>query len=328
MRLLSAEDVRQAVPMTAAIDAVEAAFVSLATDQAEVPLRTHIPAPEHEGMSLFMPARINDPAAPALGMKVVSIFPRNFGHGLPTINALVNLFDPQTGQALAVLDGTYLTALRTGAASGVATRHLARADAHVLALFGAGGQALSQALAVCAVRPIERIWLVNRSRERAQLLAARMRGAGLTLDLRIAASNAQALAEADVICTATSAPSPLFSDSMLKPGTHINAIGAYKPSMAEVPAASVARARVFVDQTEAAWAEAGDLIQARDVGLINANHLAGELGAVAAGFLAGRMSVEELTLFKSVGSAAQDLAVASLALTHANALGLGVTWER
>ncbi|PDW03579.1 ornithine cyclodeaminase family protein [Candidatus Viridilinea mediisalina] len=328
MRLLSAEDVRQAVPMTAAIDAVEAAFVSLASNQAEVPLRTHIPAPEHEGMSLFMPARINDPAVSALGVKVVSIFPRNLGRGLPTINALVNLFDPQTGQALAVLDGTYLTALRTGAASGVATRHLARADARVLALFGAGAQAMPQALAVCAVRPIERIWLVNRSRERAQLLAARMRGAGLTLDLRLATSSEQALAEADVVCTATSALHPLFSDPMLKPGTHINAIGAYKPTMAEVPPASVARARVFVDQTEAAWAEAGDLIQARDAGLISSNHLAGEIGAVAAGFLAGRISAEEITLFKSVGSAAQDLAVATLAVARAHALGLGteVAW--
>ncbi|RRR65722.1 MAG: ornithine cyclodeaminase [Candidatus Viridilinea halotolerans] len=326
MRLLSAEDVRQAVPMAAAIDAVEAAFISLAAGEADVPLRTHIAAPTHAGMSLFMPARINAPAAPALGMKVVSIFPHNLGLGPPTINALVNLFDPTTGQPVAVVDGTYLTALRTGAASGVATRYLARADARVLALFGAGAQALPQALAVCAVRPIERIWLVNRSRERAQLLAARMRGAGLTLDLRIAPSVAQALAEADVVCTATSASTPLFDDAMLKAGTHINAIGAYKPTMAEVPGATVARARVFVDQTAAAWAEAGDLIQAREAGLISSEHLAGEIGSVAAGLLAGRRDTEAITLFKSVGNAAQDLAVASLALARANELGLGVVW--
>jgi ornithine cyclodeaminase/alanine dehydrogenase-like protein (mu-crystallin family) len=324
MRILSADDVRRAVPMAAAIDAVEAAFVSLSSGQAEAPLRAHLASPEHEGLSLFMPARIAGPGAPALGLKVVSIFPRNMGRGEPTISALVNIFDPQTGRPLAVLDGTYLTALRTGAASGVATRHMARPEARVLALFGAGAQALPQALAVCAVRPIERIWLVNRSRERAQLLAARMRGAGLTLDLRIAPSVEQALAEADIVCTATAAPTPLFADAALRPGTHINGVGAYQPTMAEVPAATVARARVVVDQLAAAWAEAGDLIQAREAGLISAEHVLGELGAVAAGRLVGRTSPEEITFFKSVGNAVQDVAVASLALARAAELGLGV----
>jgi ornithine cyclodeaminase/alanine dehydrogenase-like protein (mu-crystallin family) len=324
MRILSADDVRQAVPMAAAIDAVEAAFVSLSAGQAEAPLRAHLATPEREGMSLFMPARIAAPGIPALGLKVVSIFPRNIGRGEPTIYALVNVFDPESGRPLAVLDGTYLTALRTGAASGVATRHMARPEARVLALFGAGAQALPQALAVCAVRPIERIWLVNRSRERAQLLAARMRGAGLTLDLRIAPSVEQALAEADIVCTATSAATPLFADAALRPGTHINGVGSYQPSMAEVPAATVARARVVVDQTAAAWAEAGDLIQARDAGLITPDHVLGELGAVAAGRLSGRTSPDEVTFFKSVGNAVQDVAVASLALARAAELGLGV----
>lgn len=310
--------------MAAAIEAVEAAFVSLSTGQAEAPLRAHIATPEREATSFFMPARIAGPGAPALGLKVVSVFPHNRQRGEPSIYALVNLFDPATGRPLAVLDGTYLTALRTGAASGVATRHLARPDARVLALFGAGVQALPQALAVCAVRPIERIWLVNRSRDHAQLLAARMRGAGLTLDLRIAPSVEQALAEADVVCTATSSPTPLFADAALRPGTHINGIGSFKPTMAEVPAATVARARVLVDQTQAAWAEAGDLIQARDAGLISADYLAGEIGAVAAGLLAGRTHPAEITFFKSVGNAAQDVAVARLALDRASELGLGV----
>jgi ornithine cyclodeaminase len=225
---------------------------------------------------------------------------------------------------VAVLDGTYLTALRTGAASGVATRHMARPDARVLALFGAGAQALPQAQAVCAVRPIERIWIVNRNRDRAQLLAARMRNAGMTLDLRIAPSVEQALAEADVVCTATSSPTPLFADAALRPGTHINAVGAYKPTMAEVPPETVARARVAVDQIQAAWAEAGDLVQARDAGLIDEGHLASEIGAVVAGRVAGRTDTAQITLFKSVGNAAQDVAVAALALARAEELGLGV----
>lgn len=324
MRVLSGDDVRKAVPMAAAIDAVEGAFVRLSSGQAEVPLRTHITTPEREATSFFMPARLAGPGPGALGLKVVSVFPHNLGRGEPSIYALVAVLDPATGRALAVLDGTYLTALRTGAASGVATRHMARPDARVLALFGAGAQALPQALAVCAVRPIERIWLVNRNRDRAQLLAARMRHEGMTLDLRIAPSVEQALAEADVICTATSSPTPLFPDGALRAGAHINAVGAYKPTMAEVPGATVARARVVVDQRAAAWAEAGELVQARDAGLIGEDDLAGELGEVAAGTLAGRTDEAQITMFKSVGNAAQDVAVAALALERATALGLGV----
>jgi ornithine cyclodeaminase len=270
-----------------------------------------------------MPARLGG-QQPGLGLKVVSVFPHNPDRGEPSIYALVTLLDPETGRPLAVLDGTYLTALRTGAASGVATRHLARPEARTLALFGAGAQALPQALAVCAERPIQRIWLVNRNRDRAQLLAARMRGAGMTLDIRIAPSVEQALAEADVICTATSAPTPLFSDAVLREGTHINAVGSYQPSMAEIPAATVARARVVVDQRQAAWAEAGDLIQARDAGLFGESQVAGELGAIAAGTLPGRSGPAEITLFKSVGNAVQDIAVAALALARAEELGLGV----
>ncbi len=321
MRVLSGADVRNAVAMPAAIDAVEQAFARLSAGQAEVPLRAHIATPEKQGISFFMPARIADEA---LGLKVVSVFPQNIGRGEPTIYALVTLLDPATGRPLAVLDGTYLTALRTGAASGVATRHMARRDARTLAIFGVGAQALTQIQTVCAVRPIDNIWIVNRTRDRAALLAARLRGEGFKGDLRIAATSAQALAEADVICTATSAPTPLFNDAELRPGTHINGVGSYKPTMAEVPPATVARARLIVDQREAAWAEAGDLVQARDAGLIDASHVAGELGEVVAGGVVGRADDTEITFFKSVGNAVQDLAVAGLVLARAAELNLGV----
>jgi ornithine cyclodeaminase len=307
--------------MPAAIDAVEQAFARLSAGRAEVPLRAHISTPEQAGISFFMPARI---AGESLGLKVVSVFPHNIGRGEPTIYALVTLLDPATGRPLAVLDGTYLTALRTGAASGVATRHMARPDARTLAIFGVGAQAMPQIQAVCAVRPIDNIWIVNRTRDRAALLAARLRGEGFKGDIRIAATPAQALAEADVICTATASPTPLFNDSDLRPGTHINGVGSYKPNMAEVPAATVARARLIVDQREAAWAEAGDLVQARDAGLIDASHVAGELGEVAAGGVPGRADDSEITFFKSVGNAVQDLAVASLVLARAAELNLGV----
>ncbi|MEI7644369.1 MAG: ornithine cyclodeaminase [Chloroflexales bacterium] len=325
MRVLSGDDVRRAVPMSAAIDVVEAAFARLSDGGAVVPLRTRLEAPEREGVSLFMPARIIGGASAALGIKVVSIFPQNArDHAEPTIYALVSLFDPETGRPLAVIDGTSLTALRTGAASGVATRHMARAEAHRLAIFGAGAQALPQILAVCAVRPIDIVWIVNRSRDRATRLATRLRSEGYLGDVMIASSAAQALAAADIVCTATSAPTPLFHDADLRPGTHINAVGSYKPTMAEVPGETVARARLIVDQRAAAWAEAGELVQARAAGLIDVGHVIGEIGEVVYGPLPGRTSADQITMFKSVGNAVQDLAVGTLALAHAEGRGLGV----
>lgn len=324
MRVLSADDVRRAVPMAAAVDAVEQAFVALSTGHAEVPLRAHIATPEREAISFFMPARVAGAGGESLGLKVVSVFPQNQARGEPSIYALVALFDPTSGRPLAVLDGTYLTALRTGAASGVATRHMARPEARTLALFGAGAQALPQALAVLAVRPIERVWLVNRTRARAEALGARLAAEGFAGEIRIAAGPEEALAEADVVCAATSASTPIFRDEWLRPGTHINGVGAFKPSMAELPPATVARARVVVDQRKAAWAEAGDLIQARDAGLFDEGQVAGELGEVAAGLVAGRTGPSEITCFKSVGNAAQDLAVGALALARAAELGLGM----
>lgn len=324
MRILSADDVRRAVPMSAAIDAVAAAFASLVAGKATVPLRTPIEAVEYDAVSLFMPARIEDGLSAALGLKVVSVFPQNAHRAEPTIYALVNLFDPATGKPLAVLDGTYLTTLRTGAVSGVATQYMARADAHRLAVFGAGAQALPQILAVCAVRPIDTIWIINRTHDRAALLAARLRSEGYRGDVQIAPSSSQALAEADIVCTATSSATPLFEDADLRPGTHINAVGAYKPSMAEIPVTTVARARLIVDQRAAAWAEAGDLVQAREAGLIDESHVVGEVGALVHGQLPGRTSDDQITLFKSVGNAVQDLAVGVLALARAIELGLGV----
>jgi ornithine cyclodeaminase len=322
MRFLSADDVRRAVPMTAAIDAVEAAFIALSNGNAAVPLRTHIEIPERAATSFFMPAHIAGPT-PALGLKVVSVFPQNLANNEPSIYALVTLLDAGTGRPTAVLDGTYLTALRTGAASGVATRHMARPEARTLAHFGAGGQALHQILAVCAARPIERVWIVNRTAERARALAERLRAEGLAAEIRIAAGPAEALAEADIICAATSSPTPVFEDAWLRPGTHINGVGSFKPTMAELPGATVARARVVVDQRKAAWSEAGDLLQARAAGLIDEGQVAGEIGEVAAGRVAGRTGPDEITLFKSVGNAAQDVAVAALALARAKELGLG-----
>lgn len=329
MYILSANDVRQAVPMADAIDAVAGAFAQLSSGTATVPLRAHISVPEHDATSFFMPAYLPPQDATAtgsLGLKVVSVFPHNIARtGAPSIHAAVLLLDPATGIPQALLDGTYLTALRTGASSGVATRFMARPDAKVLALFGAGGQADMQVLAVCTARPIERVWIHNRTRARAEALRERLLalGAPIPADIQIADSPKQALAEADVVCCATSAATPVFEDADVRPGTHINGVGSYNPRLAEMPAATIARALLVVDQRKAAWAEAGDLIQARDAGLIEESHVAAELGDVVAGRALGRTSDEQITCFKSVGNAVQDLAVGQLALQRAIERTLG-----
>jgi ornithine cyclodeaminase len=322
MLILSAADVRRAAPMPAAIDAVAGAFAQLSGGQASVPLRVPIGQAQHDAHTFFMPAHLA--GSSALGLKVVSVFPHNRErHGLPSIHALVVLLDAETGRPLAAMDGTYLTALRTGAASGAATPALARPDARVLAIFGAGAQAPAQVLAVCAARPIERVLIVNRSPERAEQLVETLRAEGLAADLAVAESPRAALAEADVVCCATSARAPLFADADVRPGTHINGVGSFTPEMAEVPPETVGRARVVIDQRAGAWAEGGDLIQAREAGLLDESR-AVELGDVIAGRAAGRAADDEITFFKSVGNAAQDVAVGQLALEQARRLGLGV----
>lgn len=325
MHILTAEDVRRAVPIAAAVDAVAGAFAQLSTGHATVPLRLPIAQDQYDSHTFFMPAHLagadGNPAA--LGLKVVSVFPHNpASYGLPTINALVALFDPSSGLPLAVMDGRYLTALRTGAASGAATRALARPDARVLAMFGAGAQAPFQVLAVCAVRSIKRVVIVNRSRARAETLIAELATHGIQAELTIAGSAAEALAEADVVCCATSSPAPLFDDHYIRPGTHINGVGSFTPAMAEVPVATIARARVVVDQRSAAWSESGDLLAAHAAGVLEQQRIT-ELGEILSGQAPGRANNAEVTFFKSVGNAVQDLAVGQLALDGARRLGLG-----
>ena len=334
MLILTHDDLRRALPMEAAMEAVAGAFAAFSGGRADMPLRPRVAVPPQDGIALFMPAYLagnggdggDTRDSGALGVKAVMVFPHNEQrHGLPAIAALVLLFDAANGQPLALLDGGYLTALRTGAASGVATRLMARADTHVLALFGAGAQALCQVWAVCVARSIERVWIVNRTRERAEKLAGELRafGAPVPEDVRVVRGASEALAEADIVCCATASPTPVFADADLWAGTHINGIGSYRPDMREVPGETVARARVVVDSRAAAWAEAGDLIGARDEGRIQEGHVVAELGEVVAGRVAGREDAGQITLFKSVGIAVQDVAAAHAAYARASALGVG-----
>lgn len=320
VRILTRQDVEKALPMPQAIEAVKRAFAQLSAGQADMPLRTALDVPRHNGVTLFMPAYL--PHDDAMALKIVSVFDDNPHKGLPLIHALVVVVDAETGAPAAVMDGTYLTALRTGAASGAATELLARPNARVAAIFGAGAQGHVQLEAVCAARPIEEAWIYDVESERAERYADEM-GQLLGRDVWVAATPAQAVRRADVICTATTSSSPVFDDADLRPGTHINAIGAYTPQMQEIPPQTVLRAKVVIDHHEAALAEAGDLLIPMNRGLMSADHVYAELGEIVVGDKPGRESPEEITLFKSVGVAVQDVAAAAAVLEAAQTMGLG-----
>jgi ornithine cyclodeaminase len=236
----------------------------------------------------------------------------------------VLVFDPETGQAIALLEGSALTAIRTGAASGAAIDLLSRRDSKIVAVFGAGAQGRTQLEAACAARKIETAFIFDADIDKAQAFAEELKGkSGMTKDIRVAPDAREAIENADIICTATTSTKPVFDDRHLKAGTHVSAVGSYTPEMQEIPAETVQRARVFVDSRTAALEEAGDLIQPMRAGLFDESHICGELGEVVLGRIPGRQSDEEITYFKSVGIAVQDAMAAQLALTNASKMNIG-----
>ncbi len=320
LRFLAARDVVQALPMKEAIEAMKQAFRQLSAGQAVVPLRSHLETADPQGDVLFMPSYL--PADRRVGIKIITLYGGNATLALPRIQAIMIVLDATNGVPLAVMDGTSLTAIRTGAASGAATDLLARPDAAVAAIFGAGPQARTQLEGVCAVRAIRRARVFDVSADRAAAFAREM-GERLGIPIEAAGSSSQALAEADVVCAATTSPTPIFDDRDLASGAHINAIGSYKPHVREIPPETVCRARVVVDHLPSALAEAGDLLIPMSQGLFGKEHIYAELGEIVAGKKKGRESETEITFFKSVGVAVQDLAAAGRVLANAERLGLG-----
>ncbi len=324
IRILTAEDVGRALPMDAAIAGMKEAYRQLSVGEATVPLRSRIEMNSGSRVALFMPAAMHGDAADGLAIKVVSVFSENPARGLPLIHAVVLVLEADSGRPLALLEGGTLTAIRTGAGSGAATDLLARPDAATLAIFGCGVQARTQLRAVCTVRAIKRGAVYNPDPAEADGFVTEMRGQGpIPNDLRVAASPQQALAGADIICTATTSSSPVFDGADLKPGMHINAVGAFTPEMQEVDAETIRRALVVVDSREGVLAEAGDLIAPIRAGVVTEEHIHAELGEIVAGEKPGRASPEQITYFKSCGVAVQDVAAAQIALAGAEQLGLG-----
>jgi ornithine cyclodeaminase len=295
--VIGAEELRARLPMGTAVDALEEAFRTL--DPTGGPLRTHVETPH--GSLLLMPAF----GQAGVGVKLVSLTPANPERGLPFIHASYVLFDAETQAPDAVLDGSALTALRTGAVSGLATRFLSPQDAQRLIVFGAGVQARSHLEAMCAVRRVTDLVVVSRSRGAAEALVKEGLGRGLTARL----GEPEAVREADLVCTCTTAEEPVFDGSWLPAGVHINAVGAYRPETRELDTESVRRARVVVETREVALAEAGELLIPIREGAIAADHVAADLAETVRGADV-RRSPDDVTLFKSVGMAFEDLVVA------------------
>lgn len=300
MRLIGAEELRRALPVGEAIDALERAF---ARGVPAAPLRSHQETPG--GGLLLMPAV----GPEGVGVKLVTVTPGNPGRGLPLIHAVYVLFDPATQAPVALLDGAALTALRTGAVSGLATRHLARPDARRLVVFGAGVQARAHLEAMRAVRPVERVVVVSRTTDRAEVLVAEARASGLAAEL----GEPGAVARADLVCTCTTSPTPVLDGNRLSAGAHVNAVGAFTPETRELDDETVRRARVVVEDRAVALAEAGDLLIPMRAGLIGEDHIRADLVELCRGARV-REGPEDVTVFKSVGMAVEDLVVAAAAL--------------
>jgi ornithine cyclodeaminase/alanine dehydrogenase-like protein (mu-crystallin family) len=323
--ILSRADVQRSLDMTEAINAMRLAFGALYTDHAQAPQRLAVDLPE-KSLALLMPSLLQTNQQHMFGLKVVTIVPQNLSRNMPRIFASILLLDATTGQTIAIMEGGWLTAMRTGAVSGLATELLARKDAGVLALFGAGAQAPTQVLAIHTVRPLREVRVVNRNDTHYHDLVQSLQ---LLLGpacppIRRALSSKDALTGASLVACATVSTTPLFSWNEIAPGTHINAIGAFTPEMCEVDPVTLAHARIVVDQREAALTEAGDLIQPLAAGLISGPATWQELGELVIGKHPGRQTAAEVTFFKSVGIAVQDVAVASYVYQKACSLGIGI----
>ncbi len=324
LRVLSAADVRQALPMSDAIEAMRRAYGQLSAEQAEVPLRTRLET--DQGTVLLMPAFLKQ--SRELGFKLVSIWGDNPAKGLPAIVAVAMVLDPDTGQPVALINGEMLTYLRTGAGGGLATDLLARPDASVVAVFGSGVQARAQLEAACTVRQIREVRIFGIIPSAVEEFAAEVRDwPNAPQMVLIAGSRNEAVQGADIIITATTAVTPVFDGRYLSPGAHITAVGSYRPDMQEVDEETVRRARIVVDSLPACLAEAGDLLIPLSKHVISKADICDEIGQIVNGEKQGRQSPDEITMFETVGVAVQDAAAAAQILRAAEAQGLGAIVE-
>ena len=319
MRILAREDLEALLPPGDVIAAVERAFRERAAGRAPALPRAVLPMERH-GVFLAMVSAL--PRLGALGTKLVTVVEGNRKRGLPTIHASYVLSDPENGAPLALMEAGFLTAVRTGATSALAARHLARPDSRVLTCFGAGVQARFQLLCMKAVLPLAEVRVVGRDAQRAAAFVEAMaRELGIAVSRYI--DRKAAVRGADVVTCATTSPRPVFSGRDLGPGCHVDLVGSFRPTTREADTMTIRKSRVVVDTYEGAWEEAGDLLIPIKAGAITRRHVKADLAEVVAGSRPGRTSPREITLFKSVGFAPEDAVTARLAYDRAVAAGIG-----
>lgn len=328
MLIFTRHEIESLLTINDVITAVESGFAQLSAGGVVMPQRVPTQVAPYGGMHLSMPVFVSgDPGIPGepgtLSIKAITVYPDNpTQYGLPMVQGVVLLYDAVNGKLLAMMDAEAITAMRTGAASGVATKHLARSDASTVLLFGAGAVGPAQLAAVCAVRPIQKAFVITKSGNKDAEFCDKM-AQTLGIEVEPTRNPQSAIRNSDILCLATTSYTPLFDGAWLQPGTHINGVGSYNAKMREVDTTTVRRARVFVDRIQAAQNEAGDLLIPITNGEITLDHIAGELGQVINGTIAGRSNAEEITFFKSVGTAMQDAVTASVVYRKALAQGVG-----
>jgi alanine dehydrogenase len=322
---LSKNDVESVLTMREAIESVERAFQEYGSGTVSMPLRPTIKVPKQNGTVLFMPAYLEE--MNALGVKVVSVYLDNpTKQGLPVILGVVLLSDPKSGELLAVMDGAFLTAVRTGAASGVATKYCARKDAAEVGIIGTGVQGKRQVEAVCEVRPIKKVKAYDLLQDRCKLFCSEAAKA-LGVQVVQVGSAKEAVSGSDIVLTASTSKTPVVEGGWLLAGAHVNAIGSHTPDARELDVATVKRAKLIVDSKEAALKEAGDLIIPISQGLLSQDHIYAELGEIVTGKKPGRENESEITVFKSQGLAIQDISTARKVYDLATKKGVGKTLQ-
>jgi ornithine cyclodeaminase/alanine dehydrogenase-like protein (mu-crystallin family) len=322
--IVDQREVSRLLPMDVCMDAVAEALTALARGEALMPLRTIVWLSDRTGGLVAMPSAL--PSAGALGIKVITVFPGNVGTEFDSHQGAVLLFEGEHGRLLALMDATEITAIRTAAVSGVATRLLAREGAGDLAILGSGTQARSHLEAMLLVRPVGRLRVWSRTPERAEAFAEQA-SARHGIRVELVSTPRDAVDGADLICTTTSSPEPILLGEWLAPGAHVNAIGAVGPASRELDTTAVSRSRLYVDRRESAVNEAGEFVQAQAEGAIGQDHIVGEIGEVLAGTAPGRQTQEEITVFRGVGLAIEDLAAARVIYQRAVDGGAGVRVE-
>ncbi|GGE11553.1 ornithine cyclodeaminase [Marinithermofilum abyssi] len=312
MLFIDAKRVRRLFQMAEGIRIIEETIRHWAEERAKAPPRTSIPVPEEDAAFLFMPAYLGDSRYAAV--KVASVFPDNPRHGRPSIQSVTLLSDGKTGEHLAVIDSAWLTVMRTGALSGVAAKYLARKDASVLGVIGCGAQSTGQIAAIMVVRPIRKVMLYNRSPEKARRLSEKLQKEYPSLEeVRVMENPDETASLSDILVCSTTSATPVFDGHLLRPGTHVSAIGSYRPNMQEVDSVTLEKSdRIFADTLAGVMEEAGDFLIPMKEGRFFRDWIEGELKDLVLGTSPGRRSEKEITLFKSVGFSLPDAALAQL----------------